>query len=92
MVKDFQSAPESPIPQHPITRETESKVTRSPADESSTFDHGLNADLRDHVGTQLRAMFLEIAAEPLPVRFRQLLDGFAQKTQTTGDIQTDDKR
>ena len=33
----------------------------------------------DHIGRELRAMFDEVVAEPVPERLRQLLDDLARK-------------
>ena len=79
MTKDFQSARESPSPRHPMTREADLEAARLHVDASPDGDHGLNADLRDHLGAQLRAMFQEIVTEPLPARFQHLLNEFAPK-------------
>lgn len=35
--------------------------------------HGLSSDLQAHIGRQLRAAFDEVAREPIPDRFLQLL-------------------
>jgi len=35
--------------------------------------HGLSSDLQGHIGRQLRAAFDEVAREPIPDRFLQLL-------------------
>jgi Anti-sigma factor NepR len=35
--------------------------------------------LNEHIGKELRAMFDDVVAEPVPDRFRQLLDALEQK-------------
>ncbi len=51
----------------------------APRRTSSVDDHGLDADQRGLLGTQLRAMFQQIVTEPLPDRFQRLLDELARK-------------
>jgi hypothetical protein len=39
---------------------------------------GLSLALQDHIGRQLRAMFDDVAQEPVPARFLQLLKDLEQ--------------
>ena len=57
--------------------------TRTQAEESSqgkrpTGQQGLSPALQDHIGRQLRAMFDDVAQEPVPPRFLQLLKDLEQ--------------
>jgi hypothetical protein len=57
--------------------------TRTQAEESSQGTHprgqqGLSPALQDHIGRQLRAMFDDVAQEPVPARFLQLLKDLEQ--------------
>jgi hypothetical protein len=40
---------------------------------------GEAADLSEHIGRELRAMFEDVVAEPVPEKFRKLLDELEQK-------------
>lgn len=37
-------------------------------------------ELGEHIGRKLRAMFEDVAAEPVPEKFRELLDELERKT------------
>jgi hypothetical protein len=37
-------------------------------------------ELAEHIGRQLKAMFEDIAAEPVPEKFRELLDELERKS------------
>ena len=57
--------------------------TRTQAEESSqgkrpSGQQGLSPALQDHIGRQLRAMFDDVAQEPVPDRFLQLLKDLEQ--------------
>jgi hypothetical protein len=64
---------------HPVTRHAGNAVANPRADAASIGDHGLDANMRDHLGAQLRTMFQEIVTEPLPDRFQRLLNELARK-------------
>jgi hypothetical protein len=49
-------------------------------------------DSDDRLGARLRAMFQEIVTEPLPERFRHLLQGFTDKGRCVDAEQSNDKR
>jgi Anti-sigma factor NepR len=40
---------------------------------------GLEAELQDHIGAQLRAVYNAILVEPVPDRFKKLLDELERK-------------
>jgi Anti-sigma factor NepR len=42
-------------------------------------ESGLGADLRAHLGVQLRALYQEIVTEPVPDRFHRLLEDLGSK-------------
>jgi hypothetical protein len=69
----------------PVRRAAEKGPARPLASAASDEDHSLDADLRDHLGAQLRAMFHEIVTEPLPDRFQRLLGELAQKGPTADE-------
>ncbi len=57
--------------------------TRTQSEESSQGkrpggQQGLSPALQDHIGRQLRAMFDDVAQEPVPARFLQLLKDLEQ--------------
>lgn len=88
MTRDSQLPPAIPSLSCPVTRSADpvkrgaekrpAQPRANATSAASTDDHSLNADLRDHLGAQLRAMFQEIVTEPLPGRFQRLLDELAQ--------------
>jgi hypothetical protein len=43
----------------------------------------LEADVQAHLGRQLRAVYDEMASQPVPDRFIQLLDALERKQRTT---------
>jgi hypothetical protein len=45
---------------------------------ASGVSHGLSPTLQGHIGRQLRAVFDEVAREPVPERFLQLLKDLEQ--------------
>lgn len=47
--------------------------TTRPGSKHPDGGHGLSSDLQAHIGRQLRATFDEVAREPIPDRFLQLL-------------------
>lgn len=86
MIRDSRPGAATPFLLHGVTRSadpmrraTPKAPVRSRAEATSADDHSLDADLRDHLGAQLRAMFQEIVTEPLPDRFQRLFDELAQK-------------
>lgn len=48
--------------------------TRAPA----AVEAGLESDVQAHLGRQLRALYDEVAGQPVPDRFRKLLDQLEQ--------------
>jgi hypothetical protein len=73
MTRNARLTPEIPAPR------------KSAVPMSSIDDHGLDADQRGRLGARLRAMFQEIATEPLPDRFQRLLDELARKERIEND-------
>jgi hypothetical protein len=58
-----------------------------------TMEAGLERDIQAHLGRQLRALYDEVANQPVPDRFRMLLDELQRKeaaTKTTGPSKTKD--
>jgi hypothetical protein len=55
------------------TRAEEPSQAKRPRDQQ-----GLSPSLQDHIGRQLRAMFDDVAQEPVPDRFLQLLKDLEQ--------------
>jgi hypothetical protein len=47
--------------------------------------HTLGPDLRAHLGAQLRAMYHEIVSDPVPERFRRLLEELAKEGVRTDE-------
>jgi hypothetical protein len=47
-------------------------------DAAAERSHGLSPTLQGHIGRQLRAVFDEVAREPVPERFLQLLKDLEQ--------------
>lgn len=43
------------------------------------MEAGLESDIQAHLGRQLRALYDEVANQPVPDRFRTLLDALARK-------------
>lgn len=70
MTRNKQPAPEGPLPQSPA------------AGAPFSDDRGLNAYQSGCLGAQLRVMFQQIVAEPLPDRFQRLLNELARKDRT----------
>jgi hypothetical protein len=51
-----------------------------PAPPPATKEGGLESDIQAHLGRQLRAIYDEVAAQPVPDRFLKLLQQLEQKT------------
>jgi hypothetical protein len=52
----------------------------TPAPPPATKEAGLESDIQAHLGRQLRAMYDEVAAQPVPDRFLKLLQQLEKKT------------
>jgi hypothetical protein len=52
--------------------------SRTPQEDMSERSQGLSPTLQGHIGRQLRAVFDEVAREPVPERFLQLLKDLEQ--------------
>ena len=52
--------------------------TESSQEKRPGGQQGLSPALQDHIGRQLRAMFDDVAQEPVPARFLQLLKDLEQ--------------
>jgi hypothetical protein len=50
----------------------------SPTRAPSAVEAGLESDVQAHLGRQLRALYDEVAGEPVPDRFRKLLEQLEQ--------------
>jgi hypothetical protein len=64
-----QKSPEGTPPQAPETGKKPGKADKA-------------TQLNEHIGKELRAMFDDVVAEPVPDRFRQLLDALEKKQPT----------
>jgi hypothetical protein len=51
----------------------------SPSRPPSVVEAGLESDIQAHLGRQLRALYDEVANQPVPDRFRVLLEQLALK-------------
>ncbi len=54
-------------------------VTHDVASEFAMSAPGLEADLQSHIGRQLRAVYDEVARQPVPERFLKLLEELERK-------------
>lgn len=54
-------------------------TTQKPAIEKKLEKGGHGENLSDHIGRELRAMFDDVVAEPVPERFQQLLEELERK-------------
>jgi hypothetical protein len=52
----------------------------APAPPPAIKEAGLESDIQAHLGRQLRAIYDEVAAQPVPDRFLKLLQQLEQKT------------
>jgi CHASE1-domain containing sensor protein len=52
--------------------------------EASEITGKIEADLQAHIGRQLRAVYDEVASEPVPERFRKLLEELERKQSGEG--------
>jgi hypothetical protein len=49
-------------------------TTLHPVDASTAQAKKRNPNVKDHIGRQLRALYDEVASQPVPDRFMELLD------------------
>lgn len=56
-----------------LSAERRTTQARAPAANPPDDRHGMSPDLQAHIGRHLRALFDEVAQEPVPDRFLQLL-------------------
>jgi hypothetical protein len=62
----------------------QASLTRQPPDLSSGAPlQAIGLDLQAHLGRQLRAVFDDMATQPVPDRFLQLLDALESKSAET---------
>jgi hypothetical protein len=52
----------------------------APAPPPASKEAGLESDIQAHLGRHLRAIYNEVAAQPVPDRFVKLLQQLEQKT------------
>jgi hypothetical protein len=52
----------------------------TPVDESATSAKRRNPNVKDHIGRQLRALYDEVAGQPVPDRFMELLNRLDEKS------------
>jgi hypothetical protein len=52
----------------------------SPADVSAASVKKRNSNVKDHIGRQLRALYDEVACQPVPDRFMELLNRLDEKS------------
>jgi len=67
-----------------MSKQDESKASNGPTngnDPAGSKRESADAgpSIGDHIGRELRAMFDEVVAEPVPERLRKLLDDLARK-------------
>jgi len=55
------------------------KATQMRAKAGASTDSDKAAQLSEHIGRELRSMFDGVVAEPVPDRFRELLDALEKK-------------
>ncbi len=51
-----------------------------PADDSAVPPKKRNPNVKDHIGRQLRALYDEVANQPVPDRFMELLNRLDEKS------------
>lgn len=61
----------------------QNKAAQTPAKTDASTDSDKAAKLAEHIGRELRSMFDGVVAEPVPDRFRELLEAL-EKKQTKG--------
>ena len=55
------------------------KAPKAPAKAAASIDSDKAVQLSEHIGRELRSMFDGVVAEPVPDRFRELLEALAEK-------------
>jgi hypothetical protein len=55
------------------------KVAQAPAKADPSTDSDKTAKVSEHIGRELRSMFDDVVAEPVPDRFRELLEALEKK-------------
>lgn len=56
-----------------------SQQDKAPAKAAASIDSDEAAQLSEHIGRELRSMFDGVVAEPVPDRFRELLEALEKK-------------
>jgi hypothetical protein len=69
---------QTPAATKSIDRTAEGRGTRRPEGALREADDGLSANLQAHIGRHVRAMFDEVAREPIPERLLRLLNDLEQ--------------
>ncbi len=72
-------------------RENESRASMKPTSKHDDPNASLSPRLQAHIGSKLKQFYDEIVAEPIPDRFKMLLDQLEQK-ETTSDNAIGSKR
>jgi Anti-sigma factor NepR len=57
----------------------QNKEPQAPATADASADSDKAAKLSEHIGRELRSMFDGVVAEPVPDRFRELLEALEKK-------------
>jgi Anti-sigma factor NepR len=55
------------------------KTVKTSAAAEPVAEHAVGADLRAHLGAQLRAIYQEVVIAPVPRRFQRLLEDLARE-------------
>jgi hypothetical protein len=61
----------------------QASLTRQPQDHTSVLPQAMGLDVQAHLGRQLRAVFEDMAKQPVPDRFLELLNALERKTTET---------